>query len=171
MSTSSVRRGVFTSSVCVSSRADGLADGLGVLICQQLSWPGAERLSLAIPPALGRISSNHSACLVPVLTPLAQGHGGCRAVELEPRLGRAQAIVHVLDVLYALVGQPVFQCFDALLAIDRNGVFPCGGARADAGEVDPGFGDELKRLGERLVAHAGREVDEGLLRYGGGFAE
>ena len=34
---------------------------------------------------------------------LAQGHGGCRAVELEPRLSRAQASVHVLDVLYPLV--------------------------------------------------------------------
>ena len=70
-----------------------------------------------------------------------------------------------------MVGQPVFQCFDALLAIDRNGVFPCGAAAEYAGEVDPGFGDELKRLGERLVAHAGREVDEGLLRHRGGFAE
>src|SRR5712691_1602088 len=102
---------------------------------------------------------------MPVLGPLAQGHGGRRAVELKPGLGRSQAIVDVLDILYALVGQPVFQRFDAMLAIDWYAVFPCGAAADHGGEVDPGFGDEFKRLGECLVAHTGREVFEGYVRH------
>src|SRR4029077_16082516 len=61
--------------------------------------------------------------------------GGCGAVKAEPGLGGLQALIHVLDVLHALIIQPVFEGSGTLLGIHRNAFLPRCTAAEDTGEI------------------------------------
>ena len=63
---------------------------------------------------------------------LRQGGGGGGAIEGEPGFGGGEARVDVVDVLDAFGGEPIFECFDALLGVDGHAVFPSGATAKDA---------------------------------------
>src|SRR5690348_488787 len=99
MSTHSVRRDVFKRNVSVRNPWDGL------------------------PAELMNAKSGTGKRI------LDQCRNRSDAVERKPRLRSRQAAIDVLDVFHALVVQPVFQRFYALLAVNGNGILP-GGAPA-----------------------------------------
>src|SRR4051812_35558884 len=101
---------------------------------------------------------------------LQRGHGGC-AVEAVPRLGSCETLVDVLYVSDAGVSKPILESLNALFGVNRNAFFPGGAAAQHAGEIGVGFGSELERFVESVIAHASGKVDERLLGEGCGAQE
>src|ERR1019366_443716 len=88
--------------------------------------------------------------------------GQCRLgnfVNAVPRRCGLQSVVHVRDVLYALVLQPRFKCLPALFGEDWNAVFPSRAAAKHAIELHAGFRGKLEVFDELGVADASRQVD------------
>ena len=63
---------------------------------------------------------------------ISKSGGGTGAVKTEPGLGGFQARIHIVDIFHALVIEPVFEGFHALLGIDGDAFFPGGAAAEDA---------------------------------------
>src|ERR1019366_5428705 len=82
-----------------------------------------------------------------------------------------QAFVHVVDVLYAFVLQPLAEGSRALLGINRDTGFPGGPAAENAVELHSGFSGQFQSLSELGVAYACRKINKGLSGDLCGFEE
>src|SRR5579885_1823681 len=102
---------------------------------------------------------------------LRQRSDGGDAVKAEPGFGGFEALVDVVDVDDARFAQPLFECLQPLLGVNRDTVFPGGAPAKHAGEVRACFGGELERFVEGVVADAGGKIDEGLLGHARRAAE
>ena len=88
-----------------------------------------------------------------------------------PGMSLFEGVVDVGDVFDAGGVEPVFEGFGALLGIDGDAVLPGGAAAEDTVEGGTRLDGQFEGFDEDRVGDAGREVDEGLVRHGGGVAE
>src|SRR5208282_742067 len=76
------------------------------------------------------------------------------SVDRVPRSCGFQAIVHVIDVLYAFIFQPLPESIRAVFRVDGDAFLPRGASAEHAVEFHARLGCQLQRLGKLGIAHA-----------------
>src|SRR4051794_28798699 len=87
----------------------------------------------------------------------------CNTVLLIPGFRRTNRFVNRVDVLHALILEPIFQGLHSGFRVNGDGFLPCRTSAQNTRIVGSRFRCHFQRLDELRIAHTGAQVDEGFL--------